>query len=282
MGVDIKNHKDITELKNKVIETSSKGFGYFVKNLLLVIFIILGLFVTSNFNVLMNNPAKIFSTFTSNGIWIIGIMLILGCGIYQLASNIYKTNKQESGKELIKDYRQAEKEERAELEEIHTANVLKRIENSPKISMALKDILINLGADRACVAEMHNGTNNLNGLPFIFFDVSYEEVSPNADYVADDFKNFNMVKFPFIANHFNDGTFIGPVEEIEREDKYLGKKFRDAQAEYGAAIVLQGVEGPLGFLTATFVSKDKAPKKAKIIAEMNQAAQIISTLLDKS
>ena len=54
------------------------------------------------------------------------------------------------------------------------------------------------------------------------------------------------------------------------------------EVSYGACVVLEGIEGPLGFLTVFFKDENDHPKKARIMSPINQSVQKISTLLDKS
>lgn len=208
-------------------------------------------------------------------------MLIILCGIYQLARSLGRVDVSEHFNETITTYQAAEEDLRRQKETAHKNAVAKRLESSPIIDNVLKDLIIDLEADRVTIAEMHNGTNNLNGLPFVFFDVTYEAASPEVKYVSDEFKNFNMGKFPFIAKHFLDGTFIGSANDIEKEDPRLASIFKFVDANYGAAVVIEGVEGPLGFLAVTFKDSQVHPSKTKIMQKINKAAQVISTLLDK-
>ena len=121
----------------------------------------------------------------------------------------------------------------------------------------------------------------MSGLPFVFGDMVYEEISPNVDYASDEFKNFNLAKLPFVALHYDENTWIGSVDDIESEDPYFAAKLRAVGVNYGAFVVLEGVNGPLGFLTLFFKDEKKHPSKAKIIAELNHSSQILSTLLNK-
>lgn len=163
----------------------------------------------------------------------------------------------------------------------HNELARKRMEAGPVVSSVLKDLILDLGATRAVLCEMHNGTNNLNGIPFLYADAVYEEIVRTADYVTDEYKNFNMARYPFIGNHFYDQIWIGTRDDIEAEDPHLAAKLKYTGAEFGALQVIQGLRAPLGFLAVTYdamAAKNK-PSKTLITQKMDMAAQKICMLL---
>ena len=158
---------------------------------------------------------------------------------------------------------------------------IKRLDNSALIDSELKSLLIKLDADRAAIVELHNGTNNASGFPFIYGDMAYEQVSKNVNFAQDEFKNFNLAKLPFVALNYKKGTWIGSTDEVEKQDRYFAAKLRVVEANFGAFVVLEGINGPLGFLTLHYKDTTVHPPKAEIIAALNHSVQIISTLLDR-
>ena len=163
----------------------------------------------------------------------------------------------------------------------HNELARKRMEAGPVVSSVLKDLILDLGATRAVLCEMHNGTNNLNGIPFLYADAVYEEIVRTADYVTDEYKNFNMARYPFIGNHFYDQIWIGTRDDIEAEDPHLAAKLKYTGAEFGALQVIQGLRAPLGLLAVTYdamAAKNK-PSKTLITQKMDIAAQKICMLL---
>lgn len=163
----------------------------------------------------------------------------------------------------------------------HNELARKRMEAGPVVSSVLKDLILDLGATRAVLCEMHNGTNNLNGIPFLYADAVYEEIVRTADYVTDEYKNFNMARYPFIGNHFYDQIWIGTRDDIEAEDPHLAAKLKYTGAEFGALQVIQGLRAPLGLLAVTYdamAAKNK-PSKTLITQKMDMAAQKICMLL---
>lgn len=269
--------KDIKETKDQVITTASKGFKYYVKNVLLIALVAIAMYIISHPDVLIN-PKEFFSNFTTVSIWGLFIVFVVAGGIYQVAKSISSEERMNESKEAYKKMMEFEKKQN---NKEHNFLVQKRFDATSAISNKLKEIIIDLGADRVTLCEMHNGTNNLSGLPFVFLSMTSEEISPGQDYVSDEFRDFNLAKFPFIANHFKEGSWIGTLEKIEKEDPYFAAKLKLTKASTIALMILRGKTSPIGVLTVAFnEGNEDIPPKAKIIAEMAQQSQVITAILD--
>ena len=275
------NINDINRLKENLESKTTRGFGYFMKNVGMILLLFVFIFILTNPNCI-TNPAEFFKDFKMDSLWVVSILFCSVAGFYQLSKSIQNDNREVRKEERINEYEEAMTRKAEEVKKEHAELANKRLEASPLIDLELKDLIIKLEADRAAIIEMHNGTNNTSGLPFIYGDMAYEQVSTKVSYAQDEFKNFNLAKLPFVALHYKDKTWIGSTEDIAKEDGYFAAKLRVVNAEYGAFVTLEGIGGPLGFLTLHFQSPTNHPSKAKIIAEVTNAAQRISTLLDRS
>lgn len=274
------NIKEVKETKKDLQKVADKGFGYFMKNIGMVLLMLLSVYIITN-PTMITNPSEFFAGFNVNSLWVVLVLFFALGGFYQLAKGVNEDNKKERDRENIEEYIEALDKRKEEAEQKHNELVKERFKVGPHVSNELKNLLINLDADRAAILEMHNGTNNISGLPFVYGDMVYEEISPNVNYASDEFKNFNLAKLPFVSLHYDDKTWIGSVDDIEQEDPYLAAKLRVVEVNYGAFVILEGINGPLGFLTLFFKDEKKHPSKAKIIAELNHSSQILSTLLNK-
>ena len=273
--------KDLNALKDELTKASARGYKFFLKNVLMIILIVIMMLFIFNSS-LVTNPREILKDFNPDSLWGVFVLFLTVTGFYQLSKSVEREKTAKTKEDRIDEYEEAITRKEDEAKRHHADMVLKRFEIGPLISNELKNLLINLDADRAAILEMHNGTNNASGLPFIYGDMVYEEISPRIGFASDEFKNFNLAKLPFVALHYSDRTWIGSVDEIEKEDAYLAAKLRVVEVNYGAFVVLEGINGPLGFLTLFFKSPTQHPTKAKIIAELNHSSQILSTLLDKA
>lgn len=265
------NFKETEELKDKVVNASARGFGYFIKNILLIILIFLGCYIFTNPDIIMN-PIRFFENFDRSSIYTMCILAFIVIGVFQLGRSILYDNKMVQS-ELSKEKIKASKE--------HNEEITKRIRRNPEISMILKDLLINLNATRSTVCEMHNGTNTLAGVPFVHLSMNYEEISNEVKYSYEDYNAINMSRLPFISKHFDDGSWIGSVSEIEKDDKFLAYKLRSNKDEYLAFAVIYGKTNILGILTIAFTNEKIHPTKTEISRELMKASQKLSILLDK-
>lgn len=264
--------KQIEEVKDKIIGSSSKGFKYFFKNALLVILIFLGCWIFTNPEIIMN-PSEFFSNLDRSSIYSIAILFLIVFGVFQISKSILKENR-----ELLSE---EESQRAANVRRKHNEDAFKRMKNNPQISMVLKDILINLNASRSTVCEIHNGTNTLAGVPFIHLTMTFEEISNEVQYSREDYIGLNMSRIPFIAKHWENGVWVGTTDNIEKEDKFLATKLKSNNDNYMGFILVHGKEEPLAVLTVAFTDKDEHPTKDAITKELIKASQKIGNLLDK-
>lgn len=276
----LKQAKHLTEA---LISHAGKGFWSFFKNTILVLMVILIMFIGTHPEVLLN-PQEHLEKINSNAFLVVSVLFVLITIVYHLARSINDEREQKRTKGIADEVESNRKKSKKEEEDRHAYLVNKRIEISPKIRSELKDLLIRLGATRAAVCEMHNGTNNMAGIPFLYLDMTYEEISPKVNYVIDDFKNFNLAKYPFIAAHIKDTHWVGSIEDLKKEDPYLASRIEFNDTEYGAVMVLRGSNSSMiGLLVVTFNYNDEdLPTEDEIFGALASSSQLLSTLLDKA
>lgn len=275
--------KEAKHLTETIVSFAGKGFWSFFKNAILVLMVILIMFIGTHPEVILE-PENLVAYANSNSLIALAILFVLISFTYQLARGVYVEKEAQNRKKLVNDVEEAQRISQEKDLQRHKYLVEKRIENSSKIRFELKDLLIRLGATRAAVCEMHNGTNNLAGIPFLYLDMTYEEISPKVDYVIDNFKNFNLAKYPFITNHIKDMYWSGSIDDLKREDPYLASRLKLNDTEYGAYIVLRGYDSTMiGILVVTFNYNDSdLPDEDSLLNTMMSSGQILATLLDET
>lgn len=275
--------REAKHLTETIVSFAGKGFWCFFKNAMLVLMVILIMFIGTHPEVILE-PGKIASYMNYNSLVALAILFVLISLTYQLARGLYVEKENQNRKKLINDVEEARRINREKEIQHHKHLVEKRIENSPKIRFELKDLLIRLGATRAAVCEMHNGTNNLAGIPFLYLDMTYEEISPKVDYVIDDFKNFNLAKYPFITSHIKDMYWSGSINDLKKEDPYLASRIKLNDTEYGACIMLRGSDATMiGLLVVTFnYNNSNIPDEDDLLNAMMSSGQILASLLDET
>lgn len=153
---------------------------------------------------------------------------------------------------------------------------------SPKINETLIKLVYELHADRAFVIEMHNGKENASSLPFVYFDMTYEEVREggNVKYVQPHFENINMNNYTmpwYLSEHM---YFIGGIDEMKKIDKRLAVRFEDEGGGYCGLILVRSNGINIGFLGVSY--KDSRPEVTDeaIHNKLTKYVQDISSLLD--
>lgn len=153
-----------------------------------------------------------------------------------------------------------------------------RMEISPKINRTLTRMLYSLKADRVSVLEMHNGKENPTSLPFLYCDMTYEEVREHVPYISDEYENLNMSKFYFPSYIIEHKIFIGTIDEMIEIDKRLGMRLETNDVKF-LGIVLIRTNVDIGFLTITWRDYTDVSKE-EIIADLMYYVQEIGTYLD--
>lgn len=162
----------------------------------------------------------------------------------------------------------------------HDNAVAFRIKNEPQIRVLLKELMMDTGADRSFIIELHNGTNNVSGLPFIYGDMSYEEVNKGVTHVDEDYHYLSLQRFPFFGLLFNDGIWYGNVNELEKLDPKLALRLESNGACELGVVVVYGREKEIGFLGVSFVNNCGKQDETQMKKTIRKYAQKLSPFLD--
>jgi hypothetical protein len=164
----------------------------------------------------------------------------------------------------------------------HIENADIRNEINPKVNNQLIRLLYDLKGDRTFIMEMHNGKENPTSLPFLYCDMTYEEVneSKRIPYINNEYENLNMSKFTLPSYLYEHRFFIGSIDDLYEIDKKLAVRMETNDIKYcGFILIKSGIE--IGFLG---ISYQEIPdcSEDKIHAKLGDYVQEISFLLDLS
>lgn len=123
-------------------------------------------------NALSNAFAKVVSAVKKNGVLVSTWGVILFLVLYTFIINPINVN------EILK-------EKKIEMEKEHSENIDKRLLADQMIPTILENIRLKYNLDRVCLLEMHNSTQNMNGVSFLYLSMIYEEVADSLDYITD-------------------------------------------------------------------------------------------------
>ena len=168
------------------------------------------------------------------------------------------------------------------IQEQHDEAVETRRAIKPKIDDILQRTLSHLNADRAFVMEMHNGTNNTAGLPFIYGEMTYETVNHNISHVDEDYISINLSRFNFPLYLQQNRIFYGSMEELKKVDEKLATRMISNDVSYFGIISMHGVSNELGYFGVSYCHGHKPATEESIIEQLTLCSQKLSILLDSA
>ena len=112
----------------------------------------------------------------------------------------------------------------------HSEQMQIREEIRPQVSQILKESLSKLHADRTFVIELHNGSNNTAGLPFIHCTMTYEEVAKGIEPADEDYQNLTLSRFSFPQYLHENDFWCGYVKDGDSIDAKIAKKLTIIEA----------------------------------------------------
>ena len=122
--------------------------------------------------------------------------------------------------------------------EKHDIGQIQRLDIGEEINAILLSMLHKYHASRTCVLEFHNGGVNIGGLPFVKYDMVYEQINTDVDVLSskvNDLPSSNLA--PIIAD-LKDGTtkfkvyYKKDIEDLINRSTVLYCHLKEIQVEY--------------------------------------------------
>lgn len=170
--------------------------------------------------------------------------------------------------------------------EIHIQEEINAIDNrmsaQSTVQDILRDVMDDTGADRVYIFEMHNGTNNTSGFPFVYAEMTYEICRHNIDYVADEYNKMLLTRYTITTIVHDTGYWSGTVDDMMNVDRRFGLKMSANYVNYISLIRLTGVHrgNTIGILGVSYVKTDRPDDYDKAKSSMIAASQKLSIILD--
>lgn len=140
-------------------------------------------------------------------------------------------------------------------EQKHAERMVERMNNTPVIQEELDKLRQQYNVSWAAVWELHNSTNNLDGMPFLFASLTYESMNPALTPIAEQFDNVRLSLYPLSSYLRQNEIWCGDVDSLQVIDnsayhrakalgiKYLGFKLLSLNGEPKALLSVAFVEG---------------------------------------
>ena len=205
------------------------------------------------------------------GIWKVVQGILVMCTILYIVYNISN---------LDTVFRKVFNERTTEARYYHDKASEYRVKIKPEIDNILKSMLADYGADRAFIMEMHNGTNSAAGLPFIYAEMTYEEVRSGYHHVDGGYAQLNLSRFDIPVYLKENKMWYGTTEQLKVVDeKFAYRVFSDG-VSYIAMIAINGYRTELGLLGVSYCDGHLPYDEKAMIKGLTSDVQRISLLLD--
>ena len=157
--------------------------------------------------------------------------------------------------------------------EVHVDKVRYRMAITPEIENYIEEVQREIDVDRVFIAEYHNGQENLCGLPFSRFSITYEsdrklENGFNLKPLkGPTFSNINLSLFSFPTTMVNNISIFYDIDEIEKLDPVFHAMLMgvDKNIKYMYLSQIDNENVPLGFIGITSQKRLTNLQVAKIM-----------------
>ena len=155
---------------------------------------------------------------------IVGILLF---GVWGVASITAKKNAVEAATEVVAAQLSIQ-------DQLHEYEMNMRMENSAALNNAVLQLMYETKADRVLLAEYHNGSSNVSGVPFLKWSVTFEAFRDEMAFgVANEYQQQQITLYPFITHIGENYLYRGFVEtDLKAIDKSYAYKLMAHKIEY--------------------------------------------------
>lgn len=117
---------------------------------------------------------------------------------------------------------------------IHDYEMNMRLQNTSALNNLVIQLMYETNADRVLLAEYHNGSSNVSGIPFLKWSVTFESFKDSMGFsVANDYQQQQITLYPFITHIGENYLYRGYVEtELKKIDKSYAYKLLSHGIEY--------------------------------------------------
>ena len=119
-------------------------------------------------------------------------------------------------------------------EKIHDYEMNLRMENSASLNNVVMQLMYESKADRVLLAEYHNGSSNVSGVPFLKWSVTFESFKDEMGFgIANEYQQQQITLYPFITHIGENYLYRGFVEtDLKLIDKSYAYKLMSHKIEY--------------------------------------------------
>ena len=146
-------------------------------------------------------------------------------------------------------------------EKIHDYEMSLRMKNSAALNNTITQLMFETNADRVMLAEYHNGSSSVSGIPFLKCSVTFEAFKDEMGYgVANEYQQQQITLYPFLSHIGENYLYRGFVDtDLKNIDK-----------SYAYKLLSHGIE----YIIVSQIVNDNGSKCGMLILEYTDASVI--------
>ena len=158
---------------------------------------------------------------------LLAVVAILLVGVWGVASISARKSATEAATEAVAV-------QLAMQQELHEYEMNMRMENSAALNNVVLELMYETKADRVLLAEYHNGSSNVSGVPFLKWSVTFESFRDEMGFgVANEYQQQQITLYPFITHIGENYLYRGFVEtDLKAIDKSYAYRLMADRIEY--------------------------------------------------
>lgn len=164
----------------------------------------------------------------------------------------------------------------------HNERMVERMNNTPLIQSELDKFRIQSNASWVSIWELHNSTNNLDGMPFLFASLTYESMNPALVPIAEQFDNVRLSLYPLGSYLREHEMWYGDVETLKEVDNSAYYRAKALGITY-LGFRLMEIEGaPNALMSFAFVDGVEIPDTSTVVQNWVLSSYKVNSLLTVS
>ena len=161
----------------------------------------------------------------------------------------------------------------------HDSYMKKSIRRGPKVQQALRENFASINTDHMFVAELHNGSTDVSGIPYMKFDIIYEHISP--EYHGNDIFLNRLYENEHILTHdqlpdllFSNYSLKYKIDDLASIDEHLYLRMKSR----GVKSIALSLICDNNYKPVAFVGGMNFSDKEINLSELNKCAIVIEKI----
>ncbi len=161
----------------------------------------------------------------------------------------------------------------------HAEKMVERMNNTPLIQAELDKFRLRTDASWVSIWELHNSTNNLDGMPFLFASLTYESMNPALTPIAEQFDNVRLSLYPLASYLREREMWYGDVEALKEVDNTAYYRAKALGIKYLGFRLMEIEDSPNAVMSFAFVEGARLPDENAMVQDWVMASYKVNSLL---